>query len=503
MRLHHISGDDVTFLYDHSQGDKPRVGDSYYVREAGSTEALVVQVVALETFNFPSLGEVLMRQIMEESYGEGKVRTFLEPTNAPQVENLGQAMGKIRRRLTKDGDWMIWNGWLPSRNVEITRVDDEELLLRCGLLTPKNPLQIGETLDGRLFAIEGRSFEKVNVITSLKGMGKSHLAKVLILELIRQGMACVVFDVNREYNRLPPLVVDGGQVSEPGTIVLSASRNFRVTVESYGRRALIRLFQNFNPTENTQNTFELHVNRGFDQLEQIDLANQQNPDQQRERPFLNIQHLRTLFPGPPQTHETVYRAIMDRLDQIEGLNLFAATEAEGASFHRQYELCAQRGGVIVVDLSPLSSRFAREVFVGATLDMVETVAGTSDRLPFVFFEEAHLYTAGDRIENLVTRARHLGITSTFVTNMVTQLNETVLRQVDNLFLLYLPHRDDVRHVAKSATTDEETVSAFAQRIERYHALVVGAASGSYPLVFRVATPEGVDMAGETRFAFPA
>jgi hypothetical protein len=245
------------------------------------------------------------------------------------------------------------------------------------------------------------------------------------------------------------------------------------------------------------------VNRAFDQLEQIDLANQQlPPDRRRQRPFFTVSYLRSLFPAPPGTNEAIYRAIMDRLDQIEGLNLFAETPQQGVSFYREYELCAQQGGALVIDLAPLTSKFAREVFVGATLDMVETVAGTSSKLPFVFFEEAHLYTAGTRIENLVTRARHLGITSTFITNMVTQLDETVLRQVDNLFLLYLPHRDDVRHVAKSATTDEETVSAFAQRIERHHAMVVGQASAQYPLVFKVATPEGIDMAGETRFAFP-
>ena len=134
--------------------------------------------------------------------------------------------------------------------------------------------------------------------------------------------------------------------------------------------------------------------------------------------------------------------------------------------------------------------------------MVETRSEGSAKPPIVFFEEAHLYTARERIENLVTRARHLGVTCTFVTNMITELNETVLRQVDNLFLLYLPHRDDVRHVAKSATVDTETVEAFAQRIDQYHALLIGVASGSYPLVFKVADPEGVDMAGETKYAFP-
>jgi len=179
--------------------------------------------VALETFNYPSLSEVLMRQIMEESYGPKQVQTFVTPANAPQVENLGQAQAKIRRRRSPDGQWGIWSGWLLSRNVEISRVNDEEVLEHCGLLAPKHPLTLGTTLDGRNFSIEGRAFEKINIITALKGMGKSHLGKVLILQLIEQGMACVIFDIYREYNRLPRLELDNiVHLSRHGTIVRSA-----------------------------------------------------------------------------------------------------------------------------------------------------------------------------------------------------------------------------------------------------------------------------------------
>ena len=501
MRLYQIKGDEVVFLYDHNQEDVPRVGDSYYLRQVGSEDALVVQIVSLETFDYPSLGEALMRQVMEESYGAERVQTFAGPSNAPQIENLGRASGKIQRRRKTTGDWGIWNGWVPSRNVDIKRVEDEELFTRCGLSNLAFPLKIGSTLDGREFAIEGRSFEKINVITAVKGMGKSHLAKVLVLQLIEQGMVCVVFDQNQEYLGLPRLKMgDGEDVICPGIIILSASQNLRISIEEFGRRALIHLFEGFNPGESTRNTFDLMVNTAFDQLEQLDDQNRSAPEGRvRARPFFNPEYFRSQVPH--DTHEFVSRAILARLEQIEGLNLFAETSEEGESFIQAYERCAKQGGALIVDLAPLTSGFAREIFVGATLDMVERAAGTSQKLPFVFFEEAHLYTSGERISNLVARARHLGVTSTFVTNMVTQLNETVLRQVDNLFLLNLPHKDDVRHVAKSATTDEETVSAFAQRIEMYHAMVVGKATGHYPIVFKVATPHCVNMAGETRYAF--
>lgn len=541
MRLHHISGDQVVFLYDHSMGERPRVGDSYYVREIARTQeegsrqdvsgpsensgvALVVQLVALETFNYPSLNEVLMRQIMEDSYGAEQVQTFVTTSNAPQVDNLGQAIGKIRRLRHPDGHWGIWNGYLPSRNVFIERIQDDELFENCGLSSPLHPIRVGTTLDGRDLLIAGRSIEKVNVITALKGMGKSHLAKVLILELVRHKMVSVVFDMNREYRGLPELEINGqrvsdfatvsqipgdAQVNSAGAVFLSAGVNFRFTIEGFGRHAFIRLFERFNPTENTRNIFESRVNQAFDQLEEIDVANQQAPaNRQRPRPFLNLQSIRNLFPerhaapNQQQQRDMVRDAIMDRLEIIEGLNLFADNPEEGASFDRVYEICAQSGGTIVIDLARLTSRWGRETFVSAALDMVERMSREAQKLPFVFFEEAHLYASGERIENLVTRARHLGVTSTFVTNMVTHLNETVLRQVDNLFLLYMPHRDDVKHVAKSATTDEETVSAFAQRIERHHALLIGPASGNYPIVFRVEPLQNVDTRGQTRYAFP-
>jgi DNA helicase HerA-like ATPase len=247
------------------------------------------------------------------------------------------------------------------------------------------------------------------------------------------------------------------------------------------------------------------VSRAFDELEAIDLLNESSsPDELRPRPFLTLEYLRKWLRDETKTADD---AMMARLNRIQALNLFAETQSDGNTFQDRYDLCAQKGGALIVDLAHLNSRFAREAFVGATLDMVERVAkeriaSSSRKLPFVFFEEAHLYTASERIENLVTRARHLGVTTTFITNMVTQLNEAVLRQVDNLFLMYLPHSDDVRYVSKSASTDAGTVEAFAQRIEKHHAMIVGTASGSYPLVFKVAALDtDVDVGGKTKLAF--
>jgi hypothetical protein len=135
-------------------------------------------------------------------------------------------------------------------------------------------------------------------------------------------------------------------------------------------------------------------------------------------------------------------------------------------------------------------------------DLCETeITRGSNRFPFVFFEEAHLYINRNTIGYIVTRARHLGITSFFVTNMIGGLDETVLRQADNLFILRLPFDDDVRHLGKSALTDQETMNSCVRRLRNHHSLLLGDATRHYPIIFEVDALEGINTAGETQYFF--
>jgi len=204
------------------------------------------------------------------------------------------------------------------------------------------------------------------------------------------------------------------------------------------------------------------------------------------------------------TRDIVNATIKSRLEAIKHTNLFAATPQEAVSPKDAYQRIRD-GGALVIDVANLSN-LARTGFVQAVIEIVKEIceaeieAGT-DRFPFIFFEEAHLYVSKASIDYIVTRARHLGITSFFVTNMIGGLDEAVLRQADNLFLLHLPFEDDVRHVAKSAMTDQETLAAFARRLKSFHALAIGRATGNFPLVFRVNPLEGIHTAGETKLFF--
>jgi hypothetical protein len=200
----------------------------------------------------------------------------------------------------------------------------------------------------------------------------------------------------------------------------------------------------------------------------------------------------------------VSAAIRSRLEAARNTGVFADQPGEATSLQAEYDKI-RNGGALVIDISSLTN-LSRQGFVQAIIDIMREICeheiqrGTG-RFPFVFFEEAHLYISHNTIGYIVTRSRHLGITCFFVTNMVSGLDETVLRQVDNLFLLYLPFDDDVRHISKSAMVDQETMGSFVKRLRRHHALILGDVTRQYPVIIKVKELKGIHTAGETQYFF--
>jgi DNA helicase HerA-like ATPase len=67
-------------------------------------------------------------------------------------------------------------------------------------------LYLGEYKDEPI-RVFGGGFDKVNLITGMKGGGKSHIAKGLISENRKANMSAVVFDINGEYDTIPDSMV--------------------------------------------------------------------------------------------------------------------------------------------------------------------------------------------------------------------------------------------------------------------------------------------------------
>lgn len=504
IQVNQIKGDVVELMFNPREDDL-RVGETLRIQERDSGEGLVVQVVAFRMVTYPSLiqeqlelvvshGQPLSRELLTYL---SEAQEALQEADNSEARNMKIAIAKIRKLMGRQ--WDQWDGWIPIRDVEVTRVSDQELFDNC-IDDLGNPLHLGQTLRGEPFFIEGHYLEKINVITGVKGAGKSYLSKVVLLELINAGAPCVIFDLNKEYIHLPQQESDPltGQVHKRGIIHLKAGENLKLGVRQFGLSPLVTMLTKFGLPDVSAMYFENRMARLLQEAWHIE-------QQGRTPPFIGIQHLIDMAEELEfSPNEGVSAAIRSRLEAARNTGVFADQANEATSLQAEYDKIRD-GGALVIDISSLTN-LSRQGFVQAIIDIIREICerelqrGTG-RFPFVFFEEAHLYINHNTIGYIVTRSRHLGMTCFFVTNMVGGLDETVLRQVDNLFLLYLPFDDDVRHISKSAMTDQDTMASFVKRLRRHHALILGDVTRQYPIIIKIKELKGIHTAGETQYFF--
>jgi hypothetical protein len=523
VQVYRINNDLAELFFNPREIDL-RVGETLTLHERDSGRSIISQVIAFRSATYPSLLREQLDSLVgpelnpapppgsiEQAWPERAERQLaLAEELSRQNGDLGNikvALAKIRKTMPAPangrGRWEQWDGWIPARDVDVLRTPDLEVFANA-TRDLGHRIRLGRTLAGHDFSIEGQDLEKVSVITGVKGAGKSHLSKVVLLQLIAQGAPCIVFDINREYIHLPRVEIDErtGRTIRPGIVHLEAGGNFRLSVRQFGLAPLMTLMTRFGLPEVSALYFENRLARLWAEAEALEGRNG------RQAPYIGLEQLIQMaeeneFGGGAST-AVVNNAIRSRLEAVRNTRIFARGPAEAASLGDAYRRI-RNGGALIIDVSGLSN-LAREGFVQAIIELVKELCEweidhQSHRFPFVFFEEAHLYVSRRSIDYIVTRARHLGITSFFVTNMIQGLEEAVLRQADNLFLLRLPYEDDVRHVSRGAATDYETMMAFVRRLRERHALVIGNVTAQYPLMFEVDPLQGVNTAGETRFFF--
>jgi hypothetical protein len=516
VQIYRIANDVVELLFYPRELDL-QVGETLTLFERESGKGLIVQVIAFRSASYPSLVQEQMLNLLGpetlhspllDAIGYRMVAQPEDNGRSLELGNIKVALAKIRKTIPaidsagRASRWEQWDGWIPTRDVDIFRTDDAQVFANA-THDLGHRLRLGWSFEGHNFFLEGQDLEKVNVITGVKGSGKSHLAKVILLQLIKQGAPCLVFDINREYIHLPKAEIDpgSGKTIRKGIVHLEAGGNFRLSVRQFGLAPLLTLLQRYGLPEVSALHFENRLVRLWEEAEAMEKKN-------RTPPYIGLDQLIQMAEqnefGGGSSATVINHAIRSRLMALKNTHIFARTAAEAASLGKAYRQI-RAGGALVIDISGLSN-LAREGFVQAIIELVKDlclweIGHDTHQFPFIFFEEAHLYVSRRSIDYIVTRSRHLGITSFFVTNMIQGLDEAVLRQADNLFLLRIPFEDDVRHVSRGAATDYETMQAFVGRLRQRHALVIGVATAQYPLIFAVDPLEDVNTAGETRYFF--
>jgi DNA helicase HerA-like ATPase len=114
---------------------------------------------------------------------------------------------------------------------------------------------------------------------------------------------------------------------------------------------------------------------------------------------------------------------------------------------------------------------------------------------FLLSEEAHLYLRETYWEDLITRMRHFGVFTTFVTNQPDAIKQEIYRQADNIFLYNFSNEADLNLVAQASMVDTDTVRSIVRTLPPRMCLVLGHAVNNLPVVVAVdefdAPPSGI------------
>src|SRR5918994_2202750 len=439
-------------------------GDYLLIHDEKTNKKMVVQVYNEEYLSSQSLVEDMVKDEMV-------VASSIENLHGPlEIGNLSRMIrdarlfrAKIRASIDSDYKYSNEVTWLPSRvhsrlnRMKISEID--KLVKRTGLYS----IHLGNSgRDNEQFEIYAEDLDgKLNIITGRKESGKSHLSKVLIKTLVEHGAFVIIFDLNNEYSGLawsgkgiPSSIHDQITILEPG-----AGLGF--SLRYCGKAAISSMHKNALDIEalgNAINTWN--------------------------------------------TNELVRDALISRYHAICSSGLF--TNALSAYQEElQFEnLSLKKGNGLALVLSMAKATpVVRRMIVELVLTKVVELLG-KELLPpvFLFAEEAHLYVRDTYWDDIVTRMRHFGIYTTFITNQPDAISDSVYRQVDNIFLFNFTNDADLDKISKVSLADNDTVRSIVRTLPQRHCLSIGKVVCDLPIVVKIAAAE-VLMLGETKKFF--
>jgi DNA helicase HerA-like ATPase len=197
-------------------------------------------------------------------------------------------------------------------------------------------------------------------------------------------------------------------------------------------------------------------------------------------------------------HESVRDALQSRYNTLADSGIF--TDDPSSANSRQILERLTAGEAVVVNMKNQSFMIRRIVVELLLSKITELLSRNRLRAVFLFAEEAHLYLRETYWDDIVTRMRHLGIFTTFITNQPDTIQESIYRQADNIFLFNFTNERDLDVVARAAKIDGESVKLLVKDLPAGHCLVIGDVVRDFPVVVNV-RPLDVEALGGTRYFF--
>jgi len=482
MKLYKKDGNIVQILS--FPNESVEKGDYLLIEEINAARALIVQIIEVQFANIPGIFEELLR-----SYPDGgellRGEDFDPLEIAPHITYIQDArllICKIRATV-ENANLSPNSSWLPMRSQSTITKLSISTLFKLARMEGNLPVILGGTKESSLLTIDASSLDgRLNIVTGKKETGKSHLSKLLMLNLIKYGATVVVFDLNGEYTGLG-LTSDGKRNAYYDKIhVLTPARNFKVALIQLHLHILLSVLVHAlhlpgASAREFRNVWQFLKEKGNLSLRELGEA---------IRSWRCNQHVRD--------------ALFSRYYALVNSGFFTDNVAEAMLLEECLFKAREKGGAVVINLRNTSSVDRRMVVEYILGKLVELLTNWKLKAVFLFAEEAHLYLRETYWDDIVTRMRHFGIFTTFVTNQPDTIRENIYRQADNIFLFNFTNEHDLETVSRASRVDAETVKSIARDLPPHYCLVLGKAVKDFPMVVKVKSLD-VKTMGETRLFF--
>ena len=473
MRIYRKEADEVQLIA--FPDEHVHKGDYFVIEDQSQSRGLLVQAIDLQYANVPGVLEDILRDVMTDGELSGE---DVDPLNiSSQVDALKDtrlAVCKIRGTIAQDGSLSPSTSWLPSRtSSKIRPYAVNKLIMNGG----KMPVKLGHN-DGEPISVDASGLDGgLNIITGRKGSGKSHLAKLLLLSMAGWGAPCIVLDVNGEYINLHKSK-DGRQSSARLT-VLAPRSGLNFSMAKLGLRTVAGVLSHALDLPATSSKVFTTIWKDLEARGDLTLPTV-------------IQAVQSW-----SCHDSVREALTSRLQVLMESGLF--DEANPLTEERILHTI-EGGGVLVVNLknqSQIVRRILVEIFLG---ELTKILSSNWLKAAFLFAEEAHLYLRDTYWDDIVTRMRHIGLFTTFITNQPDTVQEAIYRQADNVFIFNFANEHDIEAIGKVAKADSDTIRYLVRGIPTRRCLLLGNVVKDLPMMVDVEQLD-VRTMGETRLFF--
>jgi energy-coupling factor transporter ATP-binding protein EcfA2 len=459
-------------------------GDYLLIEDADARKALIAQVIDVQFASIPGVLEELLRTLPDG--GEPIQGEDIDPleiaSHITYIQDASMLICKIRATFENER-LSPSSSWLPSRSQSTIKKLSVPMLLKLAKVEGTLPIILGGTKDSSLLTIDATAVDgTLNIITGKKGCGKSHLSKLLMASLIGYKATVVIFDLNGEYTSIG-MTSDGKRNMHYDKIhALTPSQNFKVALDQLHLNVVMGILIH---ALHLPGTSSREFRRIWKSL--------------KDRGKLTLHELGETIQNL-NCNQHVRDALASRYHALVNSGFFTDNLAEATLLEECLLKSKEEGGAIVINLRNTST-IDRQIVVEYVLGkLVDSLQNWKLNAVFLFAEEAHLYLRETYWDDIVTRMRHFGIFTTFITNQPDTIRENIYRQADNIFLFNFTNEHDLDVVSRAARVDAETVRSIARDLPPHHCLTLGKVVHDFPIVTRVRALD-IKTMGETRLFF--